>query len=207
MHPQQQNPEVGRGFRPGGARSQRLPVLRKGRLEIIGKMEAVLSGPREELSEYAPRIFTVMIDPERIGKLIGPGGKTIRGIQERTGATIDVEEDGTVYIGSITAEGGEQAKAEVEALGAEIKVGAVYEGKVVATKDFGAFVEIVPGTDGMCHISELADGYVKSVTDVVKVGDVVKVKVIDVDEGTGKIRLSRRAVMAEESPAEPVEAS
>jgi polyribonucleotide nucleotidyltransferase len=180
---------------------------RKGRLEIIEKMEAVLSRPREELSEYAPRIFTVMIDPERIGKLIGPGGKTIRGIQERTGATIDVEEDGTVYIGSITAEGGEQAKAEVEALGAEIKVGAVYEGKVVATKDFGAFVEIVPGTDGMCHISELADGYVKSVSDVVKVGDVVKVKVIDVDEGTGKIRLSRRAVMAEESPAEPVEAS
>jgi polyribonucleotide nucleotidyltransferase len=180
---------------------------RKGRLEIIEKMEAVLSGPREELSEYAPRIFTVMIDPERIGKLIGPGGKTIRGIQERTGATIDVEEDGTVYIGSTSAEGGEQAKAEVEALGAEIKVGAIYEGKVVATKDFGAFVEIVPGTDGMCHISELADGYVKSVTDV-KVGDVVKVKVIDVDEATGKIRLSRRAVMAaKESPAEPVEAS
>jgi polyribonucleotide nucleotidyltransferase len=176
---------------------------RKGRLEIIERMEAVLPRPREELSEYAPRIFTVMIDPERIGKLIGPGGKTIRGIQERTGATIDVEEDGTVYIGSITAEGGEQAKAEVEALGAEIKVGAIYEGKVVATKDFGAFVEIVPGTDGMCHISELADGYVKSVTDVVKVGDVVKVKVIDVDEGTGKIRLSRRAVMAEEN-AEPV---
>ncbi|MHC4993080.1 MAG: S1 RNA-binding domain-containing protein, partial [Planctomycetota bacterium] len=180
---------------------------RKGRLEIIEKMEAVLAGPREELSEYAPRIFTVMIDPERIGKLIGPGGKTIRGIQERTGATIDVEEDGTVYIGSTSAEGGEQAKAEVEALAAEIKVGAVYEGKVVATKDFGAFVEIVPGTDGMCHISELADGYVKSVTDEVKVGDIVKVKVIDVDEGTGKIRLSRRAVMAEKNEAEPVEAS
>jgi polyribonucleotide nucleotidyltransferase len=180
---------------------------RKGRLELIEKMEGILPGPREELSEHAPRIFTVMIDPERIGKLIGPGGKTIRGIQERTGATIDVEEDGTVYIGSTSAEGGEQAKAEVEALGAEIKVGAIYEGKVVATKDFGAFVELVPGTDGMCHISELADGYVKSVTDVVKIGDVVKVKVIDVDDATGKIRLSRRAVMAEESPAEPVEAS
>jgi polyribonucleotide nucleotidyltransferase len=178
---------------------------RKGRIELIEKMEAVIPAPREELSEHAPRIFTVMIDPERIGKLIGPGGKTIRGIQERTGATIDVEEDGTVYIGSTSAEGGEQAKAEVEALGAEIKVGAIYEGKVVATKDFGAFVELVPGTDGMCHISELADGYVKSVTDVVKIGDVVKVKVIDVDDATGKIRLSRRAVMSEESPA-PVEA-
>jgi polyribonucleotide nucleotidyltransferase len=178
---------------------------RDGRLEIIERMEAVIPRPREALSEYAPRIFTVMIDPDKIGKLIGPGGKTIRGIQERTGATIDVEEDGTVYIASTSAESGEQAKAEVEALGAEIKVGAIYEGKVVATKDFGAFVEIVPGTDGMCHISELADGYVKSVTDEVKVGDVVKVKVIDVDEATGKIRLSRRAVMAEGSP-EPVEA-
>jgi polyribonucleotide nucleotidyltransferase len=180
---------------------------REGRLHIIGKMEAVLPEPRTELSSFAPRIFTVMIDPDKIGKLIGPGGKTIRGIQERTGATIDVEEDGTVYIASTSAESGEQAKAEVEALGAEIKVGAIYEGTVVATKDFGAFVEIVPGTDGMCHISELADGYVKSVTDVVKVGDVIKVKVIDVDESTGKIRLSRRAVESstEESP-EPVKA-
>ena len=178
---------------------------RIGRLEIIEKMEAILQGPREELSQYAPRIFTVMIDPEKIGKLIGPGGKTIRGIQERTGATIDVEEDGTVYIGSVDREGGEQAKAEVEALGAEIKVGAIYEGKVVSTKDFGAFVELVPGTDGMCHISELADGYVKSVSDVVKVGDVVKVKVIDVDQSSGKIRLSRRAAMKDEEP-QPIEA-
>ena len=178
---------------------------REGRLEIIGKMESVLQGPREELSVHAPRIFTVMIDPEKIGKLIGPGGKTIRGIQERTGATIDVEEDGTVYIGSVDSAGGEQAKAEVEALGAEIKVGTIYEGTVVATKDFGAFVELVPGTDGMCHISELAEGYVKSVSDVVKVGDVVKVKVIDVDPSSGKIRLSRKAAMKNDAP-EPVEA-
>ncbi len=173
---------------------------RTGRMEIIEKMEAVLQGPREELSQYAPRIFTVMIDPEKIGKLIGPGGKTIRGIQERTGATIDVEEDGTVFIASVDSVGGEQAKAEVEALAAEIKVGAVYEGKVVATKDFGAFVELVPGTDGMCHISELAEGYVKSVADVVKVGDMVKVKVIDVDQSSGKIRLSRKAVLKDQEP-------
>ncbi len=178
---------------------------RTGRLEIIEKMESVLQGPRKNLSQYAPRIFTVMIDPEKIGKLIGPGGKMIRGIQERTGATIDVEEDGTVYIASVDSAGGEQAKAEVEALGAEIKVGAVYEGKVVSTKDFGAFVELVPGTDGMCHISELAEGYVKSVTDVVKVGDVVKVKVIDVDQSSGKIRLSRKAAMKDDRP-QPVEA-
>ena len=173
---------------------------RTGRLELIEKMEAVLQGPREELSQHAPRIFTVMIDPEKIGKLIGPGGKTIRGIQERTGATIDVEEDGTVFIASVDSVGGEQAKAEVEALAAEIKVGAVYEGKVVATKDFGAFVELVPGTDGMCHISELAEGYVKSVADVVKVGDMVKVKVIDVDQSSGKIRLSRKAALKDQEP-------
>ena len=178
---------------------------RVGRLEIIEKMESVLQGPREELSVHAPRIFTVMIDPEKIGKLIGPGGKMIRGIQERTGATIDVEEDGTVYIASVDSAGGERAKAEVEALGAEIKIGAVYEGTVVSTKDFGAFVELVPGTDGMCHISELAEGYVKSVTDVVKVGDVVKVKVIDVDQSSGKIRLSRKAAMKDDKP-QPVEA-
>ena len=183
-----------------------LEQARQGRLEIIGKMEAVLAGPRDDLSPYAPRIITVLIDPEKIGKLIGPGGKTIRGIQERTGATIDVEEDGTVYIAATDREAGEQAKAEVEALGAEIKVGTVYEGKVVATKEFGAFVELVPGTDGMCHISELAEGYVKSVTDEVKVGDMVRVKVIDVDVATGKIRLSRRAAMADE-PKQPVEAS
>ncbi len=177
-----------------------------GRLELIEKMEAVLPGPRADLAEHAPRIFTVMIDPEKIGKLIGPGGKTIRGIQERTGATIDVEEDGTVYIAATDRDNGLQAKAEVEALGAEIKVGAVYEGKVVSIKDFGAFIEIVPGTDGMCHISELADGYVKSVADELKMGQMIKVKVIDVDTGTGKIRLSRRAAMADEPP-QPVGAS
>ena len=177
-----------------------------GRLELIEKMEAVLPGPRADLSQHAPRIFTVMIDPEKIGKLIGPGGKTIRGIQERTGATIDVEEDGTVYIAATDRDNGLQAKAEVEALGAEIKVGAVYEGKVVSIKDFGAFIEIVPGTDGMCHISELADGYVKSVADELKMGQMIKVKVIDVDTGTGKIRLSRRAAMADEPP-QPVGAS
>ncbi len=173
---------------------------RAARLEIIEAMEAVLPAPREDLSRYAPRIFTVMIDPEKIGKLIGPGGRMIRGIQERTGATIDVEEDGTVYIAATDRESGERAKAEVEAVAAEVRVGAVYEGTVVSTKEFGAFVEIVPGTDGMCHISELAEGYVKSVTDVVRVGDRVRVKVIDVDEATGKIRLSRRAAIKEEQP-------
>lgn len=128
---------------------------RIGRIEIIEKMEAVLAKPREELSEHAPRIIQVMIDPEKIGKLIGPGGKTIRSIQERTGANVDVDDDGTVTIASTDGKAGDAAKAEVEALGAEIKVGTIYEGKVVSTKDFGAFIELVPGTDGMCYISEL----------------------------------------------------
>jgi len=160
-------------------------------------MESVLPAPRAELSQYAPRIITVQIDPEKIGKLIGPGGKTIRGIQERTGATIDVEEDGTVLIASTDQAAGEQAKAEVEALCAEIKIGAIYEGKVVSTKDFGAFVEIAPGTDGMVHISELAGGFVKQVSDVVKIGDIIKVKVINVDDN-GRIKLSRKALLSHE---------
>jgi polyribonucleotide nucleotidyltransferase len=175
---------------------------REGRLQIIQQMEAVLPAPRADISLFAPRIMTVMIDPEKIGKLIGPGGKTIRSIQERTGATIDVENDGTVYIAAVDGEAGLRAKAEVEALGAEIKVGNIYEGKVVSTKDFGAFVEIAQGTDGMVHISELAEGYVKSVADVVKIGDVIKVKVINVDDN-GRIKLSRKAVLAEQNPGTP----
>jgi len=169
-----------------------------GRIQLIEAMEAVIPAPRAELSMLAPRIITVIIDPEKIGKIIGPGGKTIRSIQERTGATIDVENDGTVYIASIDGEAGERAKAEIEALGAEIKVGSVYEGKVVSTKDFGAFIEIAPGTDGMCHISELADGFVKSVDDVVKIGDTIKVKVINVDDN-GRIKLSRKALLTDSS--------
>lgn len=175
---------------------QILTLAREGRLQIIEQMEAVIPGPRPDLSKYAPRIITLMIDPDKIGKLIGPGGKTIRSIQERTGATIDVENDGTVYIAATDGTAGELARAEVEALTSEIKVGNTYEGKVVSTKEFGAFVEIAPGTDGMVHISELAEGYVRSVSDVVNVGDMIRVRVINVDEN-GRIKLSRKAVMAE----------
>jgi len=168
-----------------------------GRLEIIEQVKSVLPAPREDISKYAPRIITVKIDPDKIGKLIGPGGKTIRSIQERTGAQVDVEEDGTVFIASVNADSGLQAKAEVEALGAEIKVGSIYESKVVSTKDFGCFVELAPGTDAMCHISELDTGYVENVNNVVSVGDVIKVKVINVDEN-GRIKVSRKALMQEE---------
>ena len=173
---------------------------REGRLFLIEKMEACLAKPRADLKPHAPRIITVKIDPEKIGKLIGPGGKTIRGIQDRTGAQIDINEDGTVFIATADGTAAMRAKAEVEALGAEIKVGSIYEGKVVGIKDFGCFVELAPGTDGMVHVSELAHGFVKTVTEVVKVGDVIKVKVINVDD-TGRIKLSRKALL--EAPAEP----
>ena len=173
-------------------------IARKGRIDIIGQMEAVIAEPRGDISKFAPRIITVKIDPEKIGKLIGPGGKMIRGIQERTGAQIDVEEDGTVFIACADSEKAAQARAEVEALGAEIKLGSIYDGKVISIKDFGCFIELVPGTDGMCHVSELAHGFVKNVTEVVKIGDVVKVKVINVDD-SGRIKLSRKALL--EAPA------
>ena len=174
---------------------------KKGRLEIIEQIKSVLEAPRDDISMYAPRIITVKIDPDKIGKLIGPGGKTIRSIQERTGAQVDVEEDGTVFIASADAEKGLQAKAEVEALGAEIKVGSIYDAKVVSTKDFGCFVELAPGTDAMCHISELDQGFVENVDDVVSVGDVIQVKVINVDEN-GRIKVSRKALMREEVASE-----
>ncbi|MFN0011333.1 MAG: polyribonucleotide nucleotidyltransferase [Phycisphaerales bacterium] len=165
---------------------------KKGRLEIIAMMETCIPKPRAEISPLAPRLITIMINPEKIGKLIGPGGKMIRGLQEKYGVTIEVEDDGSVMIASPNGETISQCQAEIEALTEEIKVGAIYTGKVVSMKDFGAFIELAPGTDGMCHISELAHGYVKSVNEVVKLGDMVKVKVILVDD-QGRIKLSVKA--------------
>ena len=124
--------------------------------------------PRGEISTHAPRLLTVKINPEKIGKLIGPGGKNIKGIQEATGAKIDIEDDGTVFIAHSDAAGAEAAKLRVEAHHREVKVGKVYEGKVTSIKEFGAFIEILPGRDGLCHISELADGYVGRVDDVMR---------------------------------------
>lgn len=179
---------------------------RTARLQIIDQMESVIAKPRPALHQLAPRLETLRIDPEKIGKLIGPGGKTIRSIQERWGVTIDVEDDGAVTIAGPNGPSLEGARAEVEALGAEVKVGAVYTGKVVSVKDFGAFIEIAPGTDGMCHISELADGYVKNVIDVVKVGDEIRVKVINVDD-QGRIKLSRKAILLETHAPQESEAT
>jgi len=177
---------------------------RIGRLEIIETMEKTIARPRPEISPMAPRLITIKIDPDKIGKLIGPGGKMIRALQDKYQVTIDVEDDGTVMLAATDGTRMDQARAEIEALCAEIKVGTIFTGKVVSTKDFGAFIELAPGTDGMCHISELAEGYVKNVSDVVKIGDIVKVKVILVDD-QGRIKLSRKQAMAEQSGGQPQE--
>jgi len=173
---------------------------RIGRLEIIDTMERCIAKPRADISPLAPRIVTIRISPEKIGKLIGPGGKTIRGLQEKWGVQIDVEDDGTVMVASNDGVAMAGAQGEIEALVAEIKVGTYYTGKIVSMKDFGAFIELAPGTDGMCHISELADGYVKQVNDVVKLGDIVRVKVILVDD-QGRIKLSIKQAKADAAAA------
>jgi polyribonucleotide nucleotidyltransferase len=179
---------------------------REGRLEIIDIMESCIAAPRPDISPLAPKMVTLQIAVDKIGKLIGPGGKMIRALQDKHGVNIDVEDDGTVMISGTNGPSVEAAHAEVSALCEEIKVGTIYEGKVVSTKDFGAFIELAPGTDGMCHISELAEGYVKNVEDVVKIGDIVRVKVILVDE-QGRIKLSRKQAMPKPSKeAETVEA-
>jgi polyribonucleotide nucleotidyltransferase len=169
---------------------------REARLEILRTMLSAIRRPRPEISTWAPRLLRTQINPEKIGLLIGPGGKTIRAIQESTGASIEVEDDGTVTVASHDAEGAMAAMAKVEALTASIQVGRIYEGRVTSIKDFGAFVELVPGKDGLCHISELSDDYVSSVADVCRVGDVMRVKVIAVDD-QDRVKLSRKVAMRE----------
>ena len=173
---------------------------RLGRLFIIDKMSAVLPTHRAELSLHAPRILTIQIPVEKIGALIGPGGKNIRGIIEATGAQIDVEDDGRVFITTADGEAAKTALAMVEGLTREAKVGEIFLGKVVSIKPFGAFVNILPGKDGMVHISELAESRVENVEDVIQIGDEINVMVIGVDSSTGKISLSRRAILTGESP-------
>jgi polyribonucleotide nucleotidyltransferase len=141
-------------------------------------------------------LLRTKIDPEKIGALIGPGGKNIRGIQEDTGAVIEVEDDGTVTIASANAESAQEALMRVEMVTASVQIGRIYDGRVSSVKDFGVFVEIMPGKDGLCHISELSDEYVQRVSDVCRVGDRMKVKVIAVDE-QDRVKLSRRAAMEE----------
>jgi polyribonucleotide nucleotidyltransferase len=165
-------------------------------------MSETISEPRPEISKWAPRLLTVKIDPEKIGKLIGPGGKNIKRIQEETGTQIDIEEDGTVYISSVDGAAAERCRDLVEAMTAEVKVGKIYAGKVVSIREFGAFIEIAPDTDGLCHVSELSDRYVENVNDVIELGQEVRVKVILIDD-QGRIKLSRKAAMKEEGNSDP----
>jgi polyribonucleotide nucleotidyltransferase len=171
-----------------------LERAREARLFIIDKMMETIAEPRADISEYAPRIITVKIKPDRIGEVIGPGGKMIRSIIEATGTTIDIEDDGTVHIGSVDGAAGERAKEMVLALVEEPEVDRVYQGTVKRVADFGAFVEILPNTDGLLHVSEIAYEHVRSVDDVMKVGDKFEVKVLSVDPD-GKVRLSRKALL------------
>jgi polyribonucleotide nucleotidyltransferase len=170
-----------------------LEQAREGRLHILGKMNEVLSSPREQMSDWAPTIMTIKIDPEKIRDVIGKGGAVIRAITEETGATIDIENDGTVKIASVDAASGRAARERIELITADVEVGRVYTGKVVRLMDFGAFVAILPGRDGLVHISQISNERVERVSDKLKEGDVVKVKVLEVDR-QGRIRLSMRDV-------------
>src|SRR6266571_2496384 len=179
--------------------SQALEKAKQARLHILDIMDQAMPKPRSELSKYAPRIITIQIRPDKIGDLIGPKGKTIRRIQEQTGAEINVDDNGLVTISAV-GEGGERARDMVAALVQEPEVGKVYEGVVKSTTAFGAFVEILPGVEGLLHISELQHGRTERTEDVVKKGDHVRVKLLEVDE-RGRMRLSRKALLEKPEPA------
>jgi len=187
----------GRGL-PQDIIFETLALAKEARLDILKQMLAVLPAPRSTTSKYAPRILSMKIDPEKIGKVIGPGGKYIKSIETETGANVEIEDDGSILISCIDLKGAERAMEMVEAVTAEVKVGKIYNGRVSSVKDFGAFIEVTPGQDGLCHVSELDTEYVKSPEDVVKIGDRVRVKVLSIDEH-GRIKLSRKAAVLEEA--------
>ncbi len=174
---------------------QALAQAKTGRMHILGEMAKTISKPREEMSEHAPRIISFKIHPDKIRDVIGKGGVTIRAITEETGTTIDIEDDGTVKIASVDAAAGLEAKRRVEQITADVQVGMIYEGRVAKLMDFGAFVNILPGKDGLVHISQISEERVENVSDKLREGDVVKVKVLEVDK-QGRIRLSIKAVGA-----------
>jgi polyribonucleotide nucleotidyltransferase len=171
-----------------------LAQAKEGRMHILGIMKSAMDTSRTELSAFAPRIITMKINPEKIRDVIGKGGAVIRALTEETGATIDIEDDGTIKIGCVSAEAGEEAKKRIEAITAEVEVGQVYEGTVIKLLDFGAVVSLLPGKDGLLHISQIAHQRVNAVSDFLKEGDVVKVKVVEADE-KGRVRLSMKALI------------
>jgi polyribonucleotide nucleotidyltransferase len=170
-----------------------LEQAKEGRLHILGEMAKAITAPREELSEYAPRYITMKINPERIRDVIGKGGATIRSITEATGAEIDITDDGTVKIASVDKAAGLEAQRRIEEITADVEVGKIYEGRVAKIMDFGAFVSILPGKDGLVHISQISEERVQNVGDKLSEGDMVKVKVLEVDK-QGRVRLSIKAV-------------
>ncbi|MCF6147611.1 MAG: polyribonucleotide nucleotidyltransferase [Candidatus Kuenenia sp.] len=173
-----------------------LVQAREGRLHILQELSKVIEKPREKISVHAPKIVHIKINPEKIGMVIGPGGKNIKKIQEETEAKIEIEDDGTVIISAVLAESAERAKTLIENMTKEVEVGKTYRGKVLSIKEYGAFVEIIPGHDGLVHISELSDGYIEKVEDVVQVGQEIVIKVIGIDDQK-RVKLSRKAALKE----------
>ncbi|HZN59557.1 MAG TPA: polyribonucleotide nucleotidyltransferase, partial [Planctomycetota bacterium] len=173
-----------------------LEQAREGRIIILREMMKALDRPRDEISPHAPKIIQLRIDPEKIGIVIGPGGKMIKKIQEDTKSQIEIEDDGTVKIWGTSLAGATDAQHRIEALTEEVKPGRVYQGRVVSIKDFGCFVEVLPGQEGLVHVSELGQGYVQKVNDVVKIGDIIPVKCLGIDN-QGRIKLSKKAAEME----------
>ena len=177
-----------------------LAQAKEARLHILAKMQAAVAAPRQEVSDYAPRLYTMKINPDKIRDVIGKGGAVIRAITEETGTTIDIKEDGTITIASVNAEAADAAKSRIESITADVEVGKIYEGTVLKLLDFGAIVSILPGRDGLLHISQIANERVNAVSDYLKDGQKVRVKVLEADE-KGRIRLSMKAITAEDSGA------
>ncbi len=177
--------------------TEAMEKARVARMKILKEMLTCLKEPRPEISKYAPRLLMLKVDTDKIGKIIGPGGKGIKALEANTGAHIDIEDDGTVYVSCVDAEKAQAAYDAIQQISEGAKLGKIYNGRVVSIKDFGAFIEIGPGMEGLCHISELSDGFVKRVSDVCAIGDTMRVKVILIDD-TGRVKLSRKQVLLEE---------
>ena len=181
-----------------------LDQAREGRMHILGLMKTAVPGARDQLSTYAPRVIKIKINPDKIREVIGKGGSVIQALTRETGTTIDIEDDGTISIACLSAEAGEEARRRIEAITADVEVGRVYEGPVLRLLDFGAIVQLLPGKDGLLHISQIAHERVNAVSDYLKEGQIVKVKVLEADD-KGRVRLSRKALLdpprREEAPA------
>jgi len=177
-----------------------LAQAKDARFHILSEMGKVISAPSEEMSEYAPRITTIQVNPDKIRDIIGKGGATIKGLQEETGASVDISDNGEVKISSVDKAAGEECRRRIEEITADVEVGKIYTGKVMRIMDFGAFVSVIPGKDGLVHISQICDERVNNVSDKLTEGETVQVKVLEIDK-QGRIRLSMKAVEAENAEA------